>query len=144
LAEKGAAGAGTGDVIGPSGATNNAVVLFDGTTGKLIKDGGVLGTAAFSATSAFATAAQGSLADSALQSAAIGTTIQAYDSNLTSFVSTFTLPITDGTNGQVLQTNGSGTLSFTTPTGGSELPAGAFDYGSVTVAADINVNYGSL
>lgn len=44
----------------------------------------------------------------------IGTDIQAYDSNLTSFVGAFTLPTTDGTNGQVLQTNGSGTISFTT------------------------------
>jgi len=31
---------------------------------------------------------------------------------------TFTLPATDGTNGQVLQTNGSGVLSFTTPASG--------------------------
>jgi hypothetical protein len=31
---------------------------------------------------------------------------------------TYTLPSTDGTTGQVLQTNGSGTLSWTTPTGG--------------------------
>ncbi len=30
----------------------------------------------------------------------IGTDVQAYDSNLTSFVNTFTLPTTDGTNGQ--------------------------------------------
>jgi len=52
----------------------------------------------------------------------IGTDIQAYDSNLTSFVGTFTLPTTDGTNGQVVQTNGSGTLSFTTITSGD--PAG--------------------
>lgn len=44
----------------------------------------------------------------------IGSTVQAYDSNLSSFVSTFTLPTTDGTAGQLLQTNGSGTLSFTT------------------------------
>lgn len=42
----------------------------------------------------------------------IGTSVQAYDSNLTSFVSTFTLPTTDSTSGYVLQTNGSGTLSF--------------------------------
>jgi hypothetical protein len=42
----------------------------------------------------------------------IGTDVQAYDSNLTSFVNTFTLPTTDGTNGQVLQTDGAGTLSF--------------------------------
>jgi len=52
----------------------------------------------------------------------IGTDIQAYDSNLTSFVGAFTLPTTDGTNGQVIQTNGSGTLSFTTITSGD--PAG--------------------
>jgi hypothetical protein len=30
----------------------------------------------------------------------------------------FTLPNADGTNGQVLQTNGSGVLSFTTPSSG--------------------------
>jgi hypothetical protein len=52
----------------------------------------------------------------------IGSDIQAYDSNLTSFVGAFTLPTTDGTNGQVLQTNGSGTISFTTITSGD--PAG--------------------
>jgi hypothetical protein len=49
---------------------------------------------------------------------AINTDVQAYDSNLTSFVSTFTLPTTDGTANQVLQTNGSGTLSFATPSSG--------------------------
>ena len=31
---------GTGNVVGPSGATANNVALFDGTTGELIKDGG--------------------------------------------------------------------------------------------------------
>jgi len=31
---------GTGDVVGPASATNGNVVLFDGTSGKLIKDGG--------------------------------------------------------------------------------------------------------
>ena len=33
-------GGGSGDVVGPGSAVNNQVVLFDGTTGKLIKDGG--------------------------------------------------------------------------------------------------------
>lgn len=32
----------TGDVVGPAGATDGAIVLFDGTTGKLIKDSGVV------------------------------------------------------------------------------------------------------
>ena len=49
----------------------------------------------------------------------IGSTVQAYDSNLTSFVNAFTLPTTDGTSGQVVQTNGSGTLSFATPSSGA-------------------------
>jgi hypothetical protein len=37
---------GAGDVVGPASATDNHAVAFDGATGKLIKDGGVLGTAA--------------------------------------------------------------------------------------------------
>jgi hypothetical protein len=38
-----AIGTGTGDVVGPASATDNAIVAFDGTTGKLIK-AAVLGT----------------------------------------------------------------------------------------------------
>jgi len=49
------------DVEGPASSTNNNFAAFDGTTGKLIKDSG-------SSASTFATAAQGALADSALQS----------------------------------------------------------------------------
>jgi hypothetical protein len=54
----------------------------------------------------------------------IGVDVQAYDSNLTSFVSTFTLPTTDGLNGEVLSTNGSGVLSFTAGGGGGGGGAG--------------------
>jgi hypothetical protein len=49
---------------------------------------------------------------------AIGTNVLAYDANLQSFVNTFTLPTTDGTASQVLGTNGAGTLSFITVSGG--------------------------
>jgi hypothetical protein len=42
----------------------------------------------------------------------IGTDVLAYDANLQSFVTTFTLPTTDGSSGQYLGTNGSGTVSF--------------------------------
>jgi hypothetical protein len=42
----------------------------------------------------------------------VGVDAQAHDANLTTFVNAFTLPGTDGSNGQVLTTNGSGTLSF--------------------------------
>jgi hypothetical protein len=40
VAEKGTDGSGTGDVVGPSSATNGGITLFDLTTGKLIKDSG--------------------------------------------------------------------------------------------------------
>ena len=43
---------------------------------------------------------------------AIGTNVLAYDSNLQAFVTTFTLPASDGTTGEALVTNGSGTISF--------------------------------
>jgi hypothetical protein len=39
FAKSGADGAGTGDVVGPASATDAAPVLFDGTTGKLLKNG---------------------------------------------------------------------------------------------------------
>ena len=42
----------------------------------------------------------------------IGSTIQAYDSNLTSFVSTFTLPTTDGTASYGLKTDGATNIGF--------------------------------
>ena len=42
LAQKGVDGLGTGDVVGPSSAVDNRIAVFDGTTGKLIKDGGKL------------------------------------------------------------------------------------------------------
>lgn len=48
-------------------------------------------------------------------------------SNLVAFADTFTLPTTDGTTGQVLQTDGSGTLSFADVGGGGGglVPIGA-------------------
>jgi hypothetical protein len=145
LAAQGAAGSGSGDVTGPASSTDNTVARFDGTTGKIIQTSGVVindsneitvgiwkgtevgvsygGTGASTltgivkgnGTSAFTAATAGT---DYLAPAAIGTTVQAYDSNLNSFVNTFTLPTTDGTNGQVLQTNGSGTLAFATPSAG--------------------------
>lgn len=58
--DKGADGAGAGDVVGPASAIDSNFAAFDTTTGKLIKDSGV-------AAASFATAAQGALADSAQQ-----------------------------------------------------------------------------
>ena len=38
------AGGGSGDVVGPGSSTNGAVVLYDGVTGKLIKNSTILPT----------------------------------------------------------------------------------------------------
>jgi len=43
---------------------------------------------------------------------AIGSNVLAYDANLQAFVTALTLPTSDGTNGQALVTNGSGTIAF--------------------------------
>ena len=43
---------------------------------------------------------------------AIGSDVLAYDANLQGFVDALTLPTSDGTDGQALVTNGSGTISF--------------------------------
>lgn len=56
LAQKGTDGTGIGDVVGPAGATDNAIVAFDGTTGKLVKQ-----------------APSGSIANSLLANMAAGT-----------------------------------------------------------------------
>jgi hypothetical protein len=42
----------------------------------------------------------------------LGVDVQAFDANLTTFVSVFTLPTADGTANQVLKTDGSGVLGF--------------------------------
>lgn len=43
---------------------------------------------------------------------AIGTNVLAFDTNLQAFVTAFTLPTVDGSSGEALVTNGSGTISF--------------------------------
>jgi len=55
---------------------------------------------------------------------AIGTDVLAYDSNLQSFVTAFTLPTADSTANYVLKTNGSGTLGFAAAAAGDATLAG--------------------
>ena len=82
-----------------------------------------LGTIATAATSDYA-ATSNNLSDLASASTArtnlglaIGSNVQAYDSNLTSFLTALNLPTSDGSNGQAIVTNGSGTLSFADTSG---------------------------
>lgn len=57
----------------------------------------------------------------------------------------WTLPAADGTNGQVLSTNGTGTLAFATAAGGATLvDAGNFDNGTSTVSTSATIDGGSF
>lgn len=68
-----AGGAGLGDVVGPSSSIDGEIVVFSGTTGKVIGGGvGVLGTAAFTPSTAYATSAQGAKAETAVQPESLG------------------------------------------------------------------------
>jgi hypothetical protein len=44
FAQRGASGLGTGDVVGPASSTADSLARFSGVTGKLLKDGAVIGT----------------------------------------------------------------------------------------------------
>jgi hypothetical protein len=71
---------------------------------------------------------------------AIGTDVLAYDSNLQSFVTTFTLPTTDSTANYVLKTNGSGTLGFAAAATGDVTLTGTQTLTNKTVEAGTFTN----
>lgn len=102
---------GTGDVVGPASATDNAIARYDLTTGKLIQNSGVTIDDSNNLTLPAQADLRFSDSDSsnwvAFQAPATITT------NVT-----WTLPSVDGNSGQFLSTNGSGTLSWATGGGG--------------------------
>jgi uncharacterized protein YjbI with pentapeptide repeats len=117
-------GGGTGDVVGPASSTDNAFARFDLTTGKLLQNSNA------TLSDAGAPIFVGSVDISG--TSASGADIKLYEDtdNGTNYVAfkaaasipanvTWTLPAADGTNGQVLSTNGSGTLAWSAGGGGS-------------------------
>jgi hypothetical protein len=117
-----AGGGGSGDVVGPASATDNAFARFDLTTGKLIQNS----SATLNDTGA--PTFVGSVAVSGTSSSGADVKLYEDTDNGSNYVAlmapasiasnvSWTLPSTDGTNGQALVTNGSGTLSWTTPGG---------------------------
>ena len=99
------------DVLGPSSSTNNAIATYNGTTGKVIQNTGVTIDGSNNVT----IPGQGDLrwADS---DSSNWVAFQAPATVATNV--TWTLPGTDGASNQVLTTNGSGTLSWSTPSAG--------------------------
>ena len=136
-------GGGSGDVVGPASSTDNAFARFDSTTGKLLQNS----TGATLSDTGGATFT-GSV-DVAGTSTA-GSNIKLYEDtdNGTNYVAfkapdsiasnvTWTLPSADGTNTQVLQTNGSGVLSFATVSGGGSAATPTVEgtvYGKMTAS----------
>jgi hypothetical protein len=122
--------AGGGDVVGPASSTDNAFTRFDSTTGKLLQN-------STGATLSDTGAAVFTGALDVLGNSTAGSNLKLYEDtdNGTNYVSfkapdtiaanvTWTLPSVDGTSAQVLQTNGSGVLSFATVSGGGS-PGGS-------------------
>jgi hypothetical protein len=83
--------------------SGTTVTIADGATDIVYADGGGAGANVASLAADLT---------GVLTTGDIGTTVLAFDSNLQSFVTAFTLPTTDGTSGQALITNGTGTISF--------------------------------
>jgi hypothetical protein len=113
-----AAGGGSGDVVGPASSTNGDLAQFDGTTGKLLKDGG-LSSASFDAAGAAATAlvtaeAYADSGDAATLAAAETYTDGTLDrigstrGDILYRGSSAWAALAPGTNGQVLVTQGAG------------------------------------
>ena len=110
---------GSGDVSGPASSTDNAFARFDSTTGKLIQNS--VATLSDTGAAVFTGALD------VLGNSTAGSNLKLYEDtdNGTNYVSfkapdtiaanvTWTLPSADGTNTQVLQTDGAGGLSFAT------------------------------
>lgn len=123
------AAGGANTVSGPASATDSRIALFDGTTGKLLKDfttglayltqdgqayvtaiGQIQGRYSFTLNNADTT---GLVLNSGTAGNSVTIKPPAAGGN-----STFTLPAGYGQNGQALTTNGSGGMSWTTISGG--------------------------
>jgi hypothetical protein len=127
---------GGGDVVGPSSAIDNMIVVFDGTSGKLVQtpqNAGIvrfadpnfyqgylspLGMGYFDTTVEVINASSGSNGLKLIPVSGGSSHSVVLQAPTTGGNSVFVLPAGTGTNGQALTTNGSGTLSWTTISGG--------------------------
>jgi len=109
---------GSGDVRGPASSVDNAVCVFDGVTGKLIKESSVT----ISATGAI----EGSESISIKNGAGAATVLQC--SVASTVTAPLTLPAADAVGVTVLQNDGAGNLSWVSDAGGDVVgPASSVD-----------------
>ena len=132
-----AASGALGDVVGPASSTSNAVPTFNGTTGKLIQNNsgvtiaaGVVTATGFSGplngtvgattptTGVFTQVDITGQGDLRLQDTTGGEYVAIQAPGTLSSSYTLTMPANDGDANQVLTTDGSGVLSWTTPSSG--------------------------
>lgn len=108
--------AGAGNVIGPGSATNNAIARFDGTTGEIIQNSSVLIDDLGNISLNPHNTNTGEIRF--LELFANGTNYTAFKApdSITSNI-IYTLPDADGLAGQILQTDGSGILSWVSASG---------------------------
>ena len=112
----------TGDVFGPASSTDNAFTRFDSTTGKLLQNSTATLSDAGAPTFTGSVTVSGTSASGA--SLVLGEDTDNGTNKITLLAPSalaadlsLTLPTADGTNGQYIITNGSGQLSFQSPTG---------------------------
>lgn len=104
------------DVVGPTSSTDTAIPTFNGTSGKLLQNNsGATISAGVVSASGFTTNAEGPLR---LSDAAGGQYIGLKAPATVASSVTFTMPNADGTSGQVLSTDGAGTLSWSSGASG--------------------------
>ena len=128
---------GSGDVVGPASASDSRIALFDGTTGKLIKNF-TTGFAYLNAgTDAYVTAigqiqarygislANADTGGLTLSSGTAGNSVT-FRPPASGGNNTFVWPSSYGSLNQVLQTDGTGTLSWATVSGGGSSTAQNF------------------
>jgi len=105
-----------GDVVGPASSTDNAIVRFDSTTGKLIQNSTATITDTGQATFVGYAYVNGTSAAPAsmrlYEQTTNGTNYVQIQAPALAADYTLTLPTTDGNSGEVLSTNGSGVLSW--------------------------------
>lgn len=94
----------TGDVVGPASSTNHRLALFDGTTGKLLKDGPSYATAGFPLVSAGTSSAP---VFQQLATAGIGD-LQVTEAKIAANAVGVTKLKREGTAGQILYSGGAG------------------------------------